>query len=179
MHYLLNAQSLPLVRDRGDLEVVLVPDASEWSAGREALPGQFSAHVVSVIPHGELEGQVHARIIPQEERTGPATVGPGWTRVRRAQLGALNAREAPADPASSARALPGRPGPFIDQGPPSPLDVLQQRPTWPTGGQPTCCPGTLRRGTGPRSLSRDVVTRQDARTFRSPKVNRGAHAAPP
>ena len=73
MHYLLNAPSLPLVRDPGDLEVVLIPDAGQWSARREALPGQFSTHVVSVSPHRELEGQGHARIIAQWDRTGPAT----------------------------------------------------------------------------------------------------------
>ena len=74
MHCLLDAQSLPLVRDPGDLEVVLIPDAGEWNARREALPGQFSTHVVSVVPHRELKGQVHARILPHEERTMPTAV---------------------------------------------------------------------------------------------------------
>ena len=63
MHYLLDAPSLPLVRDPADLEVVLVPDSRRWSARLEALPSQFSPHVVPVIPHRELEGQVHPRII--------------------------------------------------------------------------------------------------------------------
>ena len=69
MHDILNTPSLPLIREPEDLEVVLVPDACEWSSRREALSGQFSTHVVSVVPHRELEGQVHASIIPQEQRS--------------------------------------------------------------------------------------------------------------
>jgi hypothetical protein len=77
MDDLLNAPSLPLVRDPGDLEVVLIADAGQWSARREALPGQFGTHVVSVIPHRELEGQLHPRIIAQEDKDRAIDRGQG------------------------------------------------------------------------------------------------------